>query len=173
MILGVPSSVSRTLAGFRSRWMTPCLVGGVHGPRQRLDQPRRLRGGSGVPSSLLVQAAAVAELQREDGHAVVLADLVDLDDVGMLQAGDGLRLGAGSGPARPRRRGRRPGSSSGRPGGSAGSAGPCRRRPCRPAQLPQDLVAGDCRQCPAPAHRQGASSGRALPSAGCRDGKCR
>ena len=97
MILGVPSAVSRTLAGFRSRWTMPWLVGGVHGPRQRLDQPAASCGGSGVPSSLLVEAAAVDELQREEGQAVVLADLVDLHDVRVLQAGDGLGLGPEAG----------------------------------------------------------------------------
>ena len=47
-----------------------------------------------MPLSFPVQAAAGAELQREERLALVLADLVDLDDVGVLQAGDGLRLGA-------------------------------------------------------------------------------
>ena len=58
------------------------------------------RGGSGVPPSFFVQAAAGAELQREERQAVVLADLVDLHDVGMLQAGDGLGLGAEAGQFR-------------------------------------------------------------------------
>ena len=88
------------------------LVGGVHGPGQRLDQRGRLaRAAAASPSSLLGQAAAVHELQREEGLAVVLADLVDLDDVGVLQAGDGLGLGAEAGQLLRRRRGRRPGSS--------------------------------------------------------------
>src|SRR5262245_50487081 len=40
------------------------------------------------------QAAAAAELQREVGQAVVLADFVDLDDVGVLQPRDRRRLAA-------------------------------------------------------------------------------
>ena len=52
-------------------------------------------------ASLPVEAAAGAELQREERPAVVLADLVDLHDVRVLQPGDRLRLGRGSGPARP------------------------------------------------------------------------
>ncbi len=70
--------------------------------------PRR---ASGVPSSLLVQAAAVDELQREERPAVVLADLVDLHDVGVLQPGDGLGLGAEAGQVGLAGVARRPGSS--------------------------------------------------------------
>ena len=46
-------------------------------------------GGNGVPE-LLIQTAAGAVLQREERHAVVFADIIDLDDVRMLQPGDGL-----------------------------------------------------------------------------------
>ena len=52
-----------------------------------------MNGGQGVPSSRVVQAAALDVLQLEVGQAVGLADVVDLHDVGVLQAGDGLRLG--------------------------------------------------------------------------------
>jgi hypothetical protein len=55
------------------------------------------RGGfpglQGIVPQLLLQAAAGAELQREEGQAVVLADLVDLHGVGVRQPGDGLGLG--------------------------------------------------------------------------------
>jgi hypothetical protein len=70
------------------------LVAGVHGPGQGLHQlrrrPRRQRGAVEV----VCQAAAGTELEREERQAVVLADLVDLHDVGVVQAGDGLGLGA-------------------------------------------------------------------------------
>ena len=79
--------VSRMLAGLRSRWMMPLVVGRVHGPGQRLDQPRRLAGRLRRAAELPAQAAAVDELQREEGMAVVLADLVDLHDVRVLQRG--------------------------------------------------------------------------------------
>ena len=54
-------------------------------------------GGSGVPSSFLSRLPPSTELQREERPALVLADLVDLDDVRVLQAGDrlGLRPEAG------------------------------------------------------------------------------
>ena len=67
-------------------------VRGVHGPRECFDQfggrSRRL----GFAAQHPVQAAAVNVLQRQKGTVVVFADFVDLDDVGMLQTGDGLRL---------------------------------------------------------------------------------
>ncbi len=84
---------SRTLAGFRSRWTiwrswAACMArlsvsieaGGLAGGQRCAVQPLR-------------QAAAGAVFQREEGQAVVFADLVDLDDVGMLQAGDRFGLG--------------------------------------------------------------------------------
>ena len=102
------------------------------------------RGGSGVPSSLLVQAAAVAELQREERQAVVLADLVDLHDVRVLQAGRRPRPRCGSGPGR---------SAPAWPPARIIFRATTRFRPTLPglvddahaaaAQLAQDLVAGD------------------------------
>jgi hypothetical protein len=73
------------------------LVGVVHGPGQRLDKlgrpPRRLRDASEV----LLQVAAVHELQRQEGPAPGRAHLEDLHDVRVLQPGDDLRLGAEAG----------------------------------------------------------------------------
>ena len=114
MILGVPSSASSTLAGFRSRWMTPFSWAACIARASVSTSARRLLRRQRRAGELPVQAAAGAELQREEGQAVVLADLEDLHDVGVLQAGDGLRLGAEAGQVGRRRRGRRPGSSSGR-----------------------------------------------------------
>ena len=86
------------MAGFRSRWTMPCVVGRLHGPGQRLDQRAPPRAAAAAcRASFCVQAAAVAELQREERQAVVLADLVDLHDVRVLQPGDGLGLGAEAG----------------------------------------------------------------------------
>jgi hypothetical protein len=45
-------------------------------------------------AQLLLQRAAAAEFQDDVRQAGLLADLVDLHDIGVLQAGDGLRLGA-------------------------------------------------------------------------------
>src|SRR5262249_9756368 len=51
-------------------------------------------------SSLLIKAATGQVLQREKGAAVVFAHLVDLDDVGVLQPCDGLRLPLEASPRR-------------------------------------------------------------------------
>ena len=98
MILGVPSAVEQDVGRLEVAVDDALLVGGVHGPGQRLDQ----RGGLGRAAAACRPAAAarlppVDELQREERQAVVLADLVDLDDVGVLQPGDRLGLGAEAG----------------------------------------------------------------------------
>ena len=49
---------------------------------------RRLRGGG----NLVLQVAPVDEFQGEKRTAVGLAGVVNLDDIGVLQVGDGLRL---------------------------------------------------------------------------------
>ena len=126
-------SSSRTLAGFRSRWTMPLLVGVVHGPGQRLDQlGGRRRGGQ----RRAVEAARPGCRRRRTPG----------------------RRTAGRRARRPRRSGRCSGAAAGRrprprcgtassvagAGVLAGqdhlegdepvqaeSAGPCRRRPCR------------------------------------------
>ena len=69
------------------------LMRRVHGAGQDSTSSAAARP-SGVPVQLAVEAAAGAKLQGEEGRALVLADLVDLHDVGVLQAGDGLGLDA-------------------------------------------------------------------------------
>ena len=64
----------------------------VHGPCQPLDEVRRFLRRESLAFQLAVETTAVAELQREERQAVVLADVVKLNDIGVLQAGDGLRL---------------------------------------------------------------------------------
>ena len=105
MILGVHSPrgasaapASRTLAGFRSRWTTPCRWA-ASTPRARSAISRAARrGGNGSdPRRALGQAAARDEFQREERPAVGLADFVDLDDVGVVEAGDDLRFGEETG----------------------------------------------------------------------------
>ncbi len=73
------------------------LVGFVHGSRQGFDQLGGLARRQGSAAQLLRQAAAAAEFQREERPALVFADAVDLDDVGVVQAGDGLGLGLEAG----------------------------------------------------------------------------
>ncbi len=69
-------------------------VGHVHGPHQELDEPGRFVGGLRFARQAPRQAAAFDELQREEGQAVVFADLEDLHHVGVLQARQRGRLGA-------------------------------------------------------------------------------
>jgi hypothetical protein len=71
-------------------------------PHQLRRRPRRLR----FAGEVLGEAAAADPLQRQERPAVVLAHLVNLDDVGVLQPGDRLGfpteacqlVGAGVGP---------------------------------------------------------------------------
>src|SRR5215475_8713262 len=100
LTLGVPSRARSTLAGLRSPVDHPGLVGRLHASRQFLHQESGLAGWHRGGGQLLVQAAAGAELQREEEQALVIANLEDLYDVGVLQAGDGLCLVAEAGQLR-------------------------------------------------------------------------
>ena len=66
----------------------PVLVSGMDGVGQGLDEP----GGSarvlGFPAALS-ESAAVEVLQQEERPAVVFAEFVDLDDIRVLQPGQG------------------------------------------------------------------------------------
>ena len=89
-----------------------------------------------------VQAAALDVLQLEERQAVGLADVVDLDDVGVLQPGDRLGLGQEAdrcfGPAWAP-----PGSSSGAGAIQQDLTGLVHHAHAATAQLAQDLVALD------------------------------
>jgi hypothetical protein len=70
------------------------LVGVVDRAGQRLDQGGRGGRRRDVGGDGLRQGAAADVLQRVERSALRRADLVDLDDVGVLELGDRLRLGA-------------------------------------------------------------------------------
>ena len=72
------------------------LVGadGWPGSATMASRPCSCGGGGGLPAEACAPAAALDELQREVRRLAVLADLVDLHDVGVLQPGDGLGLAA-------------------------------------------------------------------------------
>ena len=61
---------------------------------QCLGHLRRLVRGHGPLGEGLGEAAPLDELEREVREVVLLTDLVDRDDVGMLHAGDGLGFDA-------------------------------------------------------------------------------
>jgi hypothetical protein len=73
------------------------VVSVMDGTGQCLDQLGGLTRRKRRPAELLRQGPAGDEFKSEERLPVVLADLVNLDDVGMLQAGDRFRLGAKSG----------------------------------------------------------------------------
>jgi hypothetical protein len=70
------------------------LVHEMHRPRQCLDEcsrfPFRLRRAGHLP----LESAALDVLQGHKQSPVVLADLVDAHDVGVIEPGHGLGLGA-------------------------------------------------------------------------------
>ena len=66
------------------------LMGVVHGPGQCFDKPGRGVERLRRPVQKLGQAVAVDEFQGEVRPPFRLADVIDLDDVGMPQAGHGL-----------------------------------------------------------------------------------
>ena len=68
---------------------------------------RRFAGRLRLSMNLLVEAEAVDVFEREIGEAVQLADVVDLDDVRVLEPGDGFSLGMEAGQLR------RPGMGAG------------------------------------------------------------
>ena len=63
------------------------VVGRVDGGRQSFHNPSRLGRGQRRPLEFVGQAAALDEFQRKIRLALTLADLIDLHDVGVLQAG--------------------------------------------------------------------------------------
>ena len=68
------------------------LVRHVHRTGQDFDDPGGLIDRLGLAVNLLSETAASQVFEREIGQAVVFADLEDLDDVGVFDRGDGLRL---------------------------------------------------------------------------------
>src|SRR5207253_341206 len=72
-------------------------VGRVYGAGQRLDQAGRLRRTLRRAVELASQAASFHQLQGKVGPSVLLADFVDVDDIGVLEASDGFCFGAEAG----------------------------------------------------------------------------
>ena len=94
------------------------LVGVLDGAGQGVHQLGGRGRGPGGAVEPQGEAAPLDILQDQIRMPVALTDFVDLDDVRVLQPGDGLRLGAEAGTLLGAAW-RRAGSSSGRPGGSA------------------------------------------------------
>ena len=90
----MPSGSRRMLAGFTSRWMTPCLCAKSR-PRQTSITMVRSFSGSGRRSAGIMASARsmpVEQLHGDEDRPVRLAQLEDGDDVGVLQPRGGPRL---------------------------------------------------------------------------------
>ena len=70
----------------------PAPVGRLDRIGQQDHEGRGLSGRLGDSAELLGEVAPVDELHREVGQAAGLAHVVDLDDVRMLEGGEGLGL---------------------------------------------------------------------------------
>jgi hypothetical protein len=70
----------------------PALMRDVDGVGQRGNECGRLASRLWNPLAFLNQVAALNELHREVRPAVHVANVIDLHDVGVAQAGDRLRL---------------------------------------------------------------------------------
>ena len=124
------------------------------GLRQHLDEPGRPSGRPGGAVEPLAQAAPLDVLQLEVGEPVGLADVVDLHDVGVLQAGNGLRLGqeagggqvAGMGPGQDHLEGAGPVQSD--------LSGVVNHAHAAAPEFAQDLVAVDRWDGPHPGNRR-------------------
>ena len=133
-------------------------MSGMDGPRQGLDQLCRRTHRLGRALEVLGQAAAGHELEDKVRPARGLADIVDLDDVGMLQASDRRGLGAKAGQVL--RAGLDPGQDHLQRHGAIETELPGLVDDAHAAssQLPQDLVARHGR--PFAAHRRGPADDR-------------
>ena len=90
-----PSAVTRMLPGLTSRWTKPAWWAASSAGRDaRADVDRQLGAEPGLHVEQLAQALAVDELHDDGLAALVLEDVVDGDDVGVGQAGDGDGLAA-------------------------------------------------------------------------------
>ena len=87
-----------TLAGLMSRWTMPAAWADASPPRHGLpDGQAPVEGQGAVGGNGLGDRRAVEQLHDEVGHVVVLAGVVEGDDVGMVQAGGGVHLAAEAG----------------------------------------------------------------------------
>ena len=131
------------LPGLRSRWTIPRSVRLGHGAASDSISPAARRVVPGRAVEPTVEAAAVDVLQLEERQAVGLADVADLDDMGVLEMRDraGLgqeprqRLGPGMGAAQDH--------LDGADAAQHDLAGLVDHAHAAPAQLLQDLVARD------------------------------
>ena len=102
-------------------------------------------GGDSQPPAFVRKRLAVDVLQRKVRQAVLFADLVDLHDMGVLEAWPPLRLPCESGRCRPVPRARRPESSSAPRRRFSPSCRPIHHAHPAATEFAEDLKAGDAR----------------------------
>ena len=87
-----PSRVMKMFSGFRSRWMIPfsCAAAETVGDLHSVLDGLALRHGAGIEH--VAQALAFEEFGDEKRRAIVLADIEDGKNVGMVERGHRARL---------------------------------------------------------------------------------
>ncbi len=88
-----PSASTRTLWGFRSRWTIPRACANRTPVEDLADDLDRL-GRREAALDQVLERGALHVLHRDEVAALVLAAVIDRDDVRVLEAGGGLRLAA-------------------------------------------------------------------------------
>jgi hypothetical protein len=92
--LGCEEHVARFQVPMDNR---PPRMGVVNRPGQDLNQLGGSAGRLRLGGQFRLQGTALEQLQRQERLALVLADLENLDDVGMLEPGIGKGFGAKAG----------------------------------------------------------------------------
>ena len=88
-ILAWPRLVTKMLAGLMSRWTMPSACAASSASAISMASGRMVSVSSGRARDAMLQRHAVQKLHGDEGLAVLLADVVDGADVGMIQRGSG------------------------------------------------------------------------------------
>ena len=94
MIFTVPDSVTMMFAGLRSRWTTPRLCACASAASACMQSSAASVRRAALARDERLERLAAHELHDHQPLAVVLEQLVDRGDAGMIEARDGDRLGA-------------------------------------------------------------------------------
>src|SRR5580698_11446253 len=90
--LACPRLVTKIFAGLMSRWTIPLLCAASSASAISMLKPIMVSVSSGRPMMRCFQGLSVEEFHGDEGLAVLLIDLVDGADVGMVQSRGRLRL---------------------------------------------------------------------------------
>ena len=90
--LGDPGAVEQDVGRLEVAMHDAGLVRRVHGGCERGHQLGRRAARLGGAAQAVGEASPLEPFERHEGAAVGLAEIIDLDDVGMAEAGDGLGL---------------------------------------------------------------------------------